>query len=106
MEGVGTTASDTMQKMPARQPSSQFLTSATVWPYLFPAYGLFHLAAGLEVGVKVPDWYQLIRAAVVVTAKVEDLVSVCCDLRVLAPHSRPTNLVEGRTGGQTPVTKV
>ncbi|KAI1787855.1 hypothetical protein LXA43DRAFT_1064031 [Ganoderma leucocontextum] len=31
------------------------------------------LATSLEVEVKLPEWYQLIRAAVVVTAKVEDL---------------------------------
>ncbi|KAI1787875.1 hypothetical protein LXA43DRAFT_1064046 [Ganoderma leucocontextum] len=53
--------------------SPQFLSSLMVWPYLFPAYGLLRLATSLEVEVKLPEWYQLIRAAVVVTAKVEDL---------------------------------
>ncbi len=52
------------------------ITPLMVWPYLFPAYGLHHLANSLEVDVRVPDWDQLIRAAVILTAKVEDLVSV------------------------------
>ncbi|PIL32276.1 hypothetical protein GSI_05521 [Ganoderma sinense ZZ0214-1] len=55
------------------QRSSQFISSLMVLPYLFPAYGLLQLATSLEVGSSLPEWYQLIRAAVVVTAKVEDL---------------------------------
>ena len=62
------------------QQPTQFLTSLMVLPYLYPAYGLFHLATSLQVGFQIPEWYQLIRAAVVVTAKVEDLVSLCCDV--------------------------
>ena len=61
----------------------QSLSSFTVWPYLFLAYGLLPLVAGLQVEVKVPDWYQLIHAAIVVTAQVEDLVSPHCDGRVM-----------------------
>lgn len=76
--GTGATASDFIPQVSAQQQSPQFLSSFAVWPYLFPAYGLFHLAASLEVGAKVPDWYQLIRAAVMVTAQVEDLVSLSC----------------------------
>ena len=43
---------------------------------MFPAYGLARLADSLVVGVKIPEWTQVVRAAIILTARVEDLVSV------------------------------
>ena len=52
-----------------------FLSMTIVYPYLYPAYGLARLANELSIAVKVQEWNQTIRAAVVLTALVEDLVS-------------------------------
>lgn len=46
-----------------------------VYPYLYPAYGLAFLANDLGIGSAVQEWNQTIRAAVLLTAMVEDLVS-------------------------------
>ena len=52
-----------------------FLSMKLVYPYLYPAYGLAYLANELNVRVKVQEWNQAVRAAVALTAMVEDLVS-------------------------------
>ena len=52
------------------------LSDEIVRPYTYPAYGLAHLADYLNLRVKVPEWNQTIRAALVLTAMVEDLVSL------------------------------
>ena len=46
-----------------------------VYPYLYPAYGLAYLANELSIAAKAQEWIQTIRAAVFLTALVEDLVS-------------------------------
>ena len=74
-----------------------------VWPYLFPAYSLLPLATGLQVEVKVPDWYQLIRTAVVVTAQVKDLVSPCHNGRVMLYRWLLINHIATCTGGTAPI---
>lgn len=51
------------------------LSDNIVLPYTYPAYRLAHLADYLRLGVKVAQWNQAIRAALVLTAMVEDLVS-------------------------------
>ncbi|KAI1782720.1 hypothetical protein LXA43DRAFT_1068339 [Ganoderma leucocontextum] len=53
--------------------SSQSFSTFDVYPYMFPAYGLARLADNLIVGVKVPEWTQVVRAAIILTARVEDL---------------------------------
>lgn len=53
-----------------------FLGMSVIYPYLYPAYGLARLANDLDIGVKVQEWNQTIRAAIVLTAMVEDMVSL------------------------------
>lgn len=53
----------------------QSFNTVNVYPYMFPAYGLVGLTDSLVVGVKIPDWTQVVRAAIILTARVEDLVS-------------------------------
>ena len=52
------------------------LSDKIIRPYMYPAYRLAHLADYLNLGFKVPQWNQTIRAALVLTAMVEDLVSL------------------------------
>ena len=51
-----------------------FLSDDAVRPYTYPAYRLAHLADHLKLEAKVQQWNQTIRAAIVLTAMVEDLV--------------------------------
>lgn len=52
-----------------------FLSDDIVRPYTYPAYRLAHLANHLRLGVHMQQWNQMIRAALVLTGMVEDLVS-------------------------------